>query len=418
MPSATTAQPTVLTGDAYLDILSHTRITASTALPSILRTPVSKAHLLEISAADPDPDITLLPLNEVQKHFLGSATKLAPELDEIICYGEIAADADAQERLGCAGHAQTLKRRYGIEIDTIDALLFQQGYLSVKIRARIPKGWSNGHCETMFRPISRDEIFNVYIEILSAAARAFFNTLQVYFRRLMPRLNTKESKREGTKWIGRLQCADCQDSHLVYGGLVPETFDPSAPLDERYRPLVYPSTNAPLANEDVHRTGYIRLDYAFDVVARPGYSSLLEKMTDISILLRYLHFTYYTMYNIINDTKIKIDTTNIHYKTLRELYYKINDQYTMAKSPTFSHRHEYIIYRKSVMDRWFANDLYERFDHLLNQVASIMESKEAEKRQAVNQRIQYILLAITILSIFGILADLPKLVWIVEAVGM
>lgn len=409
---------TTLHGDARVDVLSHARLLSNLeALPALFRQDAYKHELAAEPARRQPACFDLRAPDELRPFFEGSATMIRPTLEDLVCRAEVPLTDAVTDTLGIQEGIAELGTRFALEVCALDLFLFVDGYVSLRLSALCRGGWDDGRFEAIFSATRRDRVFAVYTPLLTQVVAAFTDAIAPRLRAVYRR-NASAYRPHELDRIAALAPDQCNDSHLVYGGRVPQAFDPCAPLAERYRAMVYPSGPEPLHNQDIYRTGFVRLDYAFDIVGQPTDDALREKMQDLSVLLRYLHFTYYQMYYLNDEIKARIDSEKVGPRYLRELYSNINNRYTEFKSPTFTHRYEYIIYRKIVLERWFVSDLFDRLDHLLNDVANVMEQREYDQRQRVNQKIQYILLVITLLSIIGIIGDIPKLQWVARALDL
>lgn len=400
-----------ITGTALVAAIAHTRL-----LPVFQRLPLG--HLSDNAKAagirafnDAGPVFGALArtIEPERSAFSGSAVFIKPELEELL----FAVDLDEAALRACDDdhvrpHIMALERRE-LRVRDCSLLIFFDGFLSIAMTLEMAQGWDNDGIERQFSPQNRDEVAREYMAAMTGIVRLLHAPVRCALHRMAKVAAIPKSAAFQTVPPDSIAI---RDSHLLFGGLLNEGFDARAPLDDRYRRLVYAESVAPLANQSPTRDEFIRLDFAFDLLGVRSEVALPARVRELALLVRLQQFIYYHLAAIATETeKLLRAPQNLNLGRLYDIWTEVRNSHSKFIAPTFTYRHEFLVLSQCLYRAWFVERLLDRVDTLLTDLTGHIEREENNRRRRFEWTVQYILVAIAGMSLISALSGLNAFSW-------
>jgi hypothetical protein len=262
----------------------------------------------------------------------------------------------------------------------LTGLLFADGYGSVACTLRAPGGWDASRAELLdaIGPAGRDGVADVLRE------------------RLLPELgpllrpwNTDDPPTPVLPYF-----------NLTYVGGTNHPVPGRATLDDGLRSLLYPDTAEPLRSRSPLSEEFLYTGYAYHLL---GGSDPVPTMRKLTLLLHVLNDSYARLANIATAAddvlRSERDDGDGDLALLARTERRLRAEYQRLITPTFSFDHHALVVRDSILQAWDVPKLEARADSLISMLRRAVEFQMAENHAARVQRLNVIILVLTVLSV-------------------
>jgi len=405
-----------LTGDADVMILSASNaIAGSPSYPGELRNQTLQKKLIEFISSESDmwTARTLVPELGMTR---GQAVFIDSMLNGAIIAADLAVDGNAIGKIrkqlivllqAISGTLEVPADAFkDLSISGANAILFENGELSIAFHVRIKNGWENGGLRQILGPRNRNAVTYEITKILTRLHEDFTKLLNNFLHKNAGKLS-KVQDIAGSE-IGFPEFDSRVDSlNVIYAG--EHSGELSAALPDEYRHFVYPRGVADVVSQSPRRDEFVFLGYAFGIIAAPNPTA---RARELSLVPRLLHVAFNNLTSTSTEVRALLHSKRPkRLEMIRTYYRRLQAEIQAVQSPTMMFRHEMLILRDEIMKEWFVDRSIDEAQTLLHALYED-EGTRAEKRQQRRDRVlNFVLALLAVVSTVGVISDLRDLGW-------
>ena len=191
--------------------------------------------------------------------------------------------------------------------------------------------------------------------------------------------------------------------HVLISGQLKSEID-RAQLDNSFRPILYPETNAPIESMSPHPQEFIFLGYAFSLILCPD--SALQRTAQVLPLIEYTSGLYRELAMASDFAQQKIIGRQFKKDTeIHDVKNDISIMYHEFVSPTFTYTHEMLVLRDGLLATWRVSQLLSRANFLMTQLDLQIKEWHKEREKKWAKRINTFLFVITVSTLISVIYD-------------
>lgn len=288
-----------------------------------------------------------------------------------------------------------------------DALIFESGQISVAVHFLLPDGWDSQLITSLFGGACRNRVARAFCE----AVPALYDDIIVNLRRELAveskRLRVRDNLGSDVSWNGNKPVAISSLNIIFAGTAPPHTPLASSPLDDRLRGLVYASGPGPVINQSPRPDEFVFLGYAFNMIvsAAPG-----NRTREVALIIRLMHALFNQLGDVSREIQSYLREDRIaRLAQIRTLKRRVRSQYDQLRSPTFTFRHEMLVFRDHIFREWFLDRELAHAEHLIDALIAHEQARETRTRNRFNAAMSALLFIIALMSLISVAADFRTL---------
>lgn len=288
-----------------------------------------------------------------------------------------------------------------------DALIFESGQISVAVHFLLPDGWSGHTLPTLFGGDCRNKVTKAFCEAVPELYNDIIDNLRRELTVERKKLRVRDNLGNDLNWNGE-KAVLIQSLNIIFAGALPPDPPPaSAPLDERLRGLIYAPGPGPVTSQSPRLDEFVFLGYAFNIIVADAPD---RRMREMALIIRLMHALFNQLGGVSREVQSYLLEDRIaRLAQIRALKRRVRSQYDQLRSPTFTFRHEMLVFRDHIFREWFLDRELAHAEHLIDALIAHEQARETRTRNRFSAAVSVLLFAIALMSLISVAADFRTL---------